>query len=465
MTRASRHTAVLAVVLSAVAIAIGAPAAAAEDAPATDTAVEVAVDAPSGGIALSGAASITGAADLIIGVVEDGRADLYTWSGEYVASTAVEDGAYRFDGVPVGEYRVRVTGIPGLAGSWVTDGGVVAVPARLVVGVDDDEVTAPTSTTRPFTVLRVDVALPALRPVPGVAEIVCVAAYPWAGFEGATESVPAAVDCASPGTTLVFDELETDESYLLRAAREELVTGEDWTAYEGEDCWYGGAAAPTGAHARAVSVAGLRNDHPDEWIPFTCFTDVRGASKGFHAINWAGGAGIVSGFDDGTFEPRGTVTRRNLAKLLYRHAGRPEVDLPEESPFTDIEPGDGGYRAMVWLHQTGIASGYDDGSFKPNRTVTRRMVAKLLYRYAGRPAVLTVPGPLPDGGCPAYSFTDVECGDGSSRAIAWLGQLDIVSGFSDGTFRPNEPTLRRQLATVLYRYEHWVGGFVVRTPW
>ena len=182
----------------------------------------------------------------------------------------------------------------------------------------------------------------------------------------------------------------------------------------------------------------------DGCAPTIYFTDVPAPAKAFMEITWLAEQGIASGYDDGTFRPYASVTRRNMAKLLYRYAGRPDVELPAESPFSDLEPGDGGYRAMVWLHEAEIASGYDDGTFQPNKVVTRRNMAKFLYRLAGRPDV-ELPAESP--------FSDLEAGDGGYRAMMFMVTDGIASGYSDGTFRPNEDTIRRQIATFLYRFD------------
>ncbi|WP_062526447.1 S-layer homology domain-containing protein [Demequina rhizosphaerae] len=178
-------------------------------------------------------------------------------------------------------------------------------------------------------------------------------------------------------------------------------------------------------------------------VPTVYFTDVPLGAKAFAEITWLHEQGIASGFEDGTFRPYESVTRRNMAKFLYRLAGRPDFELPETSPFSDIEQGDGGYRAMVWLHEAEIASGYSDGTFQPNKTVTRRNMAKFLYRFADRPA-FEVPATSP--------FSDVTTSTGGYRAMAWLDETGIATGFSDGTFRPDQDTIRRQMATFIYRF-------------
>ncbi|MDN4475685.1 S-layer homology domain-containing protein [Demequina sp. SYSU T00192] len=181
----------------------------------------------------------------------------------------------------------------------------------------------------------------------------------------------------------------------------------------------------------------------DTCVPTVYFSDVPEGAKGFAAITWLHEQGIAAGYSDGTFRPTASVTRRSVAKMLYRFAGRPDFELPTESPFTDIEPGDNGYRAMVWLNEQEIATGYGDGSFRPKVTVSRRSMAKLLYRFAGRPAV-----EMPD----TTPFTDVAAGDNGYRAMVFMVNEGIASGYTDGSFRPRQDMIRRQMAGFLYRF-------------
>ena len=113
------------------------------------------------------------------------------------------------------------------------------------------------------------------------------------------------------------------------------------------------------------------------------FTDVADFSNktARSAAAWAVEAGIVSGFSDGSFQPQADITRAQVAVMLYRYAGKPAVDAAE-SKFSDI----GTYsatvqQAIIWAENAGIASGYKDGTFKPDDGCQRQHMAIFLYRY------------------------------------------------------------------------------------
>ncbi|WP_062384879.1 S-layer homology domain-containing protein [Demequina iriomotensis] len=404
------------------------------------------------------------------GDVDAGWAELYTWQGDYLATAPIEDGEYRFDGVPAGAYKVLIEGVPGRSRQWarysessILGLGEVAFPGRIAV------TSSSPSTVRAWDV-ELDTSTPLMVPVKGKArwtsEVVCVAAYryPFRDVDGdvvetrypESEAWPDSVDCTRPGGLAVLDEVVAGKRYALRIVPRDLRTVAAWTGYEGDDYWYGNyddalrnsAVAPPGTLVLGTfdippTLIRVAEAVGGDWYEAAHFTDVGGASKAFVEISWLSGQSIASGYADGTFRPRESVTRGNLAKLLYRYAGRPDVDLPAKSPFTDVKPSDGGYRAMVWLYRSGVASGFPDGSFRPDEEVSRRNLAKLLYRFAGRP----------DFAVPARSpYKDLTTRSGGYRAMAWMDVTGIASGFSDGTFRPEQDVIRRQLATFLYRF-------------
>ncbi|MBE6997497.1 MAG: hypothetical protein E7427_04930 [Ruminococcaceae bacterium] len=117
--------------------------------------------------------------------------------------------------------------------------------------------------------------------------------------------------------------------------------------------------------------------------------------------------------------------------------------------FTDVKPDDWFYEGVKYVADQGLMNGVADGLFDPNGTTTRGMIVTILYRLEGSPAVT---GENP--------FTDVAAGQWYSDAVIWAAENKIVEGFEDGTFRPNEPITREQLAAILYRYAQSKGqGF------
>lgn len=88
----------------------------------------------------------------------------------------------------------------------------------------------------------------------------------------------------------------------------------------------------------------------------------------------------------------------------------------------------------------GLMNGAGDGTFSPGDAVTRGQIAAILYRLAGELAVYR------------SSFSDVPASSYYARAVAWAARRGVAEGFSDGTFRPDLPVSRQQLAAILWRY-------------
>ena len=110
------------------------------------------------------------------------------------------------------------------------------------------------------------------------------------------------------------------------------------------------------------------------------FADVDQASWYAEAVRWAASCGIVTGYDNGNFGPNDPITREQLAAMLYRSAGSPEVtgslsfsDAGETSPYA--------HDALLWAVQKGILNGTDSGRIAPSANADRAQVAAMLARY------------------------------------------------------------------------------------
>lgn len=95
------------------------------------------------------------------------------------------------------------------------------------------------------------------------------------------------------------------------------------------------------------------------------------------AILWAAESGITSGYPDGSFRPYEVCTRAQFVTFLWRYEGEPVVDI--DNPFTDVAQSPY-YQAILWAYSTGVATGYDDGCFRPDRVCSRAEVITFIYR-------------------------------------------------------------------------------------
>ncbi|MFW2512311.1 S-layer homology domain-containing protein [Demequina sp. SO4-13] len=179
-------------------------------------------------------------------------------------------------------------------------------------------------------------------------------------------------------------------------------------------------------------------------------------SEFFNEITWLADEGITRGWDNGdgtaNFRPFANVTRDAMAAFLYRYAGSPDVDLPDESPFSDVSPETSEfYEEIVWLSQQEITEGWvvgDETEFRPFEKITRDAMAAFLYRFADSPE-WTAPEESP--------FVDVTADNTEFYAeITWLADSGITTGWTVGDetqFRPFSPITRDAMAAFLYRFD------------
>lgn len=173
------------------------------------------------------------------------------------------------------------------------------------------------------------------------------------------------------------------------------------------------------------------------------FSDVPLDRSFYHEISWLANSGITSGYSDGTFRPLGTVNRDAMAAFLYRFAGVKDFVASPSATFSDVRSSTPFSREITWLATTEITGGYNDGTFRPGWPVNRDAMAAFLYRFAGEPA-FTPPTKSP--------FDDITPSTPFYKEITWLASTGITGGFSDGTFRPLEPVNRDAMAAFLYRF-------------
>lgn len=110
------------------------------------------------------------------------------------------------------------------------------------------------------------------------------------------------------------------------------------------------------------------------------FVDVPASAYYYDAVLWAAENGITGGTDAVHFSPDASCTRAQLVTFLWRAAGSPVVNYAMD--FSDVSGDDYYAEAVRWAASLGIVGGYGDGSFGSGDTVTREQVAVMLYRFA-----------------------------------------------------------------------------------
>ena len=110
------------------------------------------------------------------------------------------------------------------------------------------------------------------------------------------------------------------------------------------------------------------------------FTDVQEGDWFYDAVAYAYANELFTGTSATTFSPNGTMTRSMLVTVLWRMEGEPTAN--SANPFADVAAGAWYADAVIWASSTGIVNGTGAAAFDPNGSVTREQIAAILYRYA-----------------------------------------------------------------------------------
>lgn len=124
--------------------------------------------------------------------------------------------------------------------------------------------------------------------------------------------------------------------------------------------------------------------------------------------------------------------------------------VPVYLPFTDVSAADWFYEAVGYVYAKGMMRGLSENTFAPYATTDRAMIVTILHRLEGTPAAA------------GSAFTDVPAGQYYAQAVGWASSVGVVNGYGDGTFQPDAPITREQMAAILCRYAQYKGVDVSR---
>ena len=116
------------------------------------------------------------------------------------------------------------------------------------------------------------------------------------------------------------------------------------------------------------------------------FADVSEKAWYYDAVQYASQNGLMNGVGNGKFDPEGSMTRAMLVTVLWRYEGEPAEG---ENTFTDVPNGTWYTDAVAWAAEKGIVGGVGNGNFDPNGSITREQMATILFRYAQNKGIET----------------------------------------------------------------------------
>ena len=171
----------------------------------------------------------------------------------------------------------------------------------------------------------------------------------------------------------------------------------------------------------------------------TTFNDIDGHWAKNAIIDFAT-KGYINGYEDGTFKPDNSITRAEFVKILNKAFGYTNVG---KENFSDVNPSDWYYNDICIGVNAGYINGYEDNTFKPDKQITRAEASKIIA------TALNLKG---DGN---LNFKDSsEISNWAKPYVDALSDNNIINGYEDNTFRPHNNMTRAENVTILSRTKH-----------
>ena len=148
----------------------------------------------------------------------------------------------------------------------------------------------------------------------------------------------------------------------------------------------------------------------------------------------------VQGYPDGTVKPAGNITRAETAAILFRlmdDASR-KTYYSTKSGFRDVASGSWYNTYVATLNNAGVITDSSNGYFRPNEAITRAELAAMLAKFSETTGA-------------ANYFNDVSASYWAANAIAICAKLGWITGYPDGTFRPDKNVTRAELMAMINR--------------
>lgn len=177
--------------------------------------------------------------------------------------------------------------------------------------------------------------------------------------------------------------------------------------------------------------------------PCEQYTDLDANAWYAESVHFALVNGLFVGYGDGTFRPEAALSRAMVATVLYRQAGSPAVT--GTSTFPDLK--DDWYAdAVAWAQEAKVVIGDDKGLFRPDDDVTREEMVTMLYRFAASQNMdTTTTGDL-------SSFTDASSVQSyATEPMTWAVGNGIILGMGNNELAPRESATRAQFAAITAR--------------
>ena len=192
-------------------------------------------------------------------------------------------------------------------------------------------------------------------------------------------------------------------------------------------------------------------DAREDGCPSAGYKDVPGNAWYHQYVDYALSHQYMTGTAKNVFSPDSTVTRAQVATILYAKKGKPAVT--SSNSFSDVRKGEWHYDPIQWCSGYGLVAGYPNGTFGPSDAITREQLVAILYQFAQK-----------EGKNTWNLETLARYSDASSvsnyalPAMRWAVSIGLVQGTDSRTLSPRKTATRAEIAVILKAFDEKVGA-------
>ena len=176
------------------------------------------------------------------------------------------------------------------------------------------------------------------------------------------------------------------------------------------------------------------------------FLDVEDGRWSAASIGYAVDNGYMNGVGEDRFDPEGSLTRAMVATVLWRREGSPAPTA--QSGFEDVPAQEWYTDAVAWARSAGVVKGLTMTTFGPDEFITREQLATMLFRFSS-----AAPASVPER-ADLSAFADNEkVSDWADEPLEWAVQADLIKGTDGNRLAPDGYATREQFAAIIERYD------------
>ena len=178
----------------------------------------------------------------------------------------------------------------------------------------------------------------------------------------------------------------------------------------------------------------------------TGFSDVAEDRWSAASIKYAVDNGYMKGVGGDRFDPEGSLTRAMVATVLWRREGSPAPTAP--SGFSDVPAGEWYTDAVAWAKETGVVKGITATTFEPDGKITREQLATMLFRFS-----FSAPVSVPERADLTPFSDDEKVSSWANEPLEWAVEAGLIKGTDGNRLAPEGDATREQFAAIIERYD------------